>query len=107
MKIIILSFAGLFLFACSNAKKSTTPVVEPVVKESQINTTSSRIDQGEALYGEKCSTCHELMTPSNYTEQSWRKIVPKMTEMANKKTEKINAEQQQLILEYLVANAKK
>jgi hypothetical protein len=47
------------------------------------------------------------MTPSNYTEQSWKKIVPNMTVMANKKTEKINAEQQQLILEYLVANAKK
>jgi cytochrome c5 len=106
MKIIILSFAGLFLFACSNAKKSTTPVVEPVVKESK-TTTSSRLDQGEALYGEKCSTCHELMTPSNYSEQSWKKIVPNMTVMANKKTEKINAEQEQLILEYLVANAKK
>jgi cytochrome c5 len=105
MKIIVLSLAGLFLFACSNAKKSTTPVVEPIVKESK--TTVSRLDQGASLYSEKCSTCHELMTPSNYTEQSWKKIVPKMTDMANNKTEKINAEQQQLILEYLVANAKK
>ena len=50
----------------------------------------------------KCSACHELKHPASESERGWKHHVPEMVEKANREGQKINAEQEQLILQYLL-----
>jgi cytochrome c5 len=90
--------------ACSTAKNKTTTVEQ--IKTIERDENSAKLEQGKTIYSEKCIACHKLKNPSNFSKEELEKIVPKMTIMANKRDANITPEEQELILNYLLANAK-
>lgn len=97
MKKIILPAAIILLglYACS---KGTV---------SAVNETSAQVtkDYNEAeaavLYTNQCGSCHALQAREKYTEKQWRNIVPDMAKKA-----KLDASQEAIILQYVLASPK-
>jgi cytochrome c5 len=62
----------------------------------------ANLKDGKVLYEKNCSTCHELKKPNSESDKGWKHHVPEMVEKANHEGQKISAEQEQLILKYLL-----
>lgn len=111
MNKIILLVATVILVGCFSVKTLTTPSQQDVdrVASKFPNYTLAQLNEGQALFQQKCTSCHKLKNPTAHNEKQWKKIVPKMVSKANKKTTVIDATTQDLILKYLVtmSNAKK
>jgi cytochrome c2 len=106
VKISLSILLMFFIVACSSSKTTTNSTVE-IKKTTEDEISLAKLEQGRNLYGEKCSTCHKLKNPSNFDEESLKKIVPKMVGMANKRETTISTDEEDKILYYLLANAKK
>ena len=112
MKKILIISAALLIIACTAKKAVTTPVTNPVAKVSDVDRgaqkfpgyTQANFDEGKKLYEANCGLCHGLKTPSEETEEVWRREVPPMVRKANRKmgSEAIDAAKQDLILKYVV-----
>jgi hypothetical protein len=85
----------LGLFSCS---KGTVSAVSETT--SVINTEYNEADAAN-LYTNKCGMCHGLEPREKYTEKQWRHIVPEMAKKA-----KLNANQEAIILKYVLASPK-
>ncbi len=72
MKKAVLFAALITLFAC------TPKTVEITEKVESTEFPSDEIAQGNKLYQENCGRCHKHKVVTNYTEEEWKKIVPKM-----------------------------
>jgi mono/diheme cytochrome c family protein len=101
---IIITAAVLFLASCATTVQLLSPGQADVdrVKAKYPDYTLAQLNQGKALYEQNCGNCHKLKNPSSEPEEEWNKIVPEMTKKANKKGANINAQQQDLILKYVV-----
>lgn len=60
------------------------------------NISLSALQSGRELYISKCSTCHNLFLPNNYTKPEWLLIMSKMEKPA-----KIDSTQKDLIMKYV------
>lgn len=60
-------------------------------------TTLGTLKEGRKLFVQKCSGCHNLPMPSKHSNEQWPKLIDEMAKKA-----KLNEEQKQLILRYLV-----
>lgn len=95
-------FLGLFIISCAGS------VPEPSVQ--QIQWASARwpgigageLSEGREEYIEKCSGCHSLKVPSNYTEEEWMPIFKKMSRKA-----KLTDAENETIWRYISTMAKK
>ncbi|MCS4541210.1 MAG: hypothetical protein HY929_02620 [Euryarchaeota archaeon] len=65
---------------------------------------SPPVTEGEALYKEKCSRCHELRSPLRHTASEWPATVDRMQ---SKDPVWISDKEKEKILKYLQANARK
>jgi len=74
-KFALIITTGTLLFACS---PKTAEVV--VVEESGFP--SPVIAEGNKLYLDNCGKCHKLKTVTDYNEEQWSKILPKMAKMS-------------------------
>ncbi|MES2589621.1 MAG: hypothetical protein V4622_11630 [Bacteroidota bacterium] len=100
-KILYISFA-VFLVACHTTKTAkTTPVTVEVVAEVP-NDSLVELNRRKNLYEQHCMSCHELQEPTAYSEEAWRKIVPNMVRMINKKGMVVDTKTEEDILSYLV-----
>ena len=72
MKKRILFASLLVLAAC------TPKTVEITEKVESTEFPSEDIAQGNKLYQENCGRCHKHKVVTNYNEDQWKKIVPKM-----------------------------
>ena len=85
-----------FLFSC--AQKTVEPIS---IKETEVTSTED-IVLGKSLYLENCVKCHRPFAPSEFTEKEWRHEVPIMAKKA-----KIDVTKENLILSYVLKEAKK
>lgn len=104
MKTKIISLiALLFLVGCSAVKllPSTQSDVERG-KATYPDLTMAQLEEGKALFQEKCTMCHGLKNPRKKDAAGWNKTVPIMVKRANKTEVRIDPKQQELITKYLV-----
>ncbi len=112
MKKVVVIFSVVILAACGSSKNNistttnkTITEVNPELANAQAKVpgiTMKELTDGRKLYIERCSNCHALKSPGDYTSQQWVPILAKMTERAHIYDEG----QKQLIRNYLVAHSK-
>ena len=96
MKVLPFFAVALILASCS--QKTVQPMTQTETKPATVED----IAKGKSLYAQNCIKCHESFNPSDFTEKKWRHEIPPMAKKA-----KIDFEQQNLILAYVLAGAKK
>lgn len=64
--------------------------------------TLAQLQQDQVLYEEKCGSCHAFKSPSLHNETEWKQVVPRMAEMANRNTVRIDTTAQASVLRYLI-----
>ncbi len=69
-----------------------------IPKQASNNASLAQLTEGRKLYVTRCSSCHQLYKPQQFTPVIWNKNLNDMQLRA-----KINDEQKQLILLYLTA----
>ncbi|MFZ4399554.1 MAG: hypothetical protein ACOYO1_05945 [Bacteroidales bacterium] len=75
----------------------------PTEEDAKIyNIPLTTLKEGRELYINKCSSCHNLYLPSNYTKHEWSLNLNKMQKRA-----KIDSTQKENITKYLEINAKR
>jgi len=102
MKTFIIPALFVLTIGCATIKLATPEQADIDRSNKFPDYTLAELQQGKVLYEQKCAACHKLKKPSSQTEIKWGKIVPVMTEKANKKSVMIDEKQQELILKYLV-----
>ncbi|MFM8242548.1 MAG: hypothetical protein ACKN86_07065 [Crocinitomicaceae bacterium] len=97
MKKVIVSMGFILVGLVSCSKGTVTAVNE--------STSTSPIEYNEAeaanLYTNRCGTCHALQAREKYTAKQWERIVPDMAKKA-----KLDANQESVILKYVLASPK-
>jgi hypothetical protein len=87
-KLIFLGFV-FFLFSCSS---------QLYIPIEDVNTVSlSDLKIGREIYVKKCSSCHQLHLPNQYSEKVWSANLNEMQTRA-----KISDGEKQLIYQYLI-----
>ena len=112
-----IAFASLFtLIACS--KKITSPAATPVNQAETKTETPVAIvtqpvstakppampgtdDMAQSLYANKCTRCHGLKDPGNFTASRWDGILNVMVPRAN-----LTSDEKSTIVNYIKAHAK-
>lgn len=88
------------LVSCATALPIPTRIHAEWAVKRWPNTDTVALQHGRTLYIRKCSGCHNLYTPTAFTEQEWAKEVAEMQKKA-----KINDEERETILRYLITAA--
>lgn len=93
--------------ACTSSKNTDTKKDESnpeliLAKERVPGITIEQLKHGNRVYIRKCSSCHALHKPSQYTAEQWHPILVKMFERSKVRDSTTKA----LITEYLVAKSK-
>jgi hypothetical protein len=94
----------------SSTKTATTQNVSPpksplVPIESDVaianahwqGTTLDNLTQGYSIYDDKCTDCHGVKKPQDFTEDEWNSIMPKMGRKA-----KLDTNQYKLVFRYIL-----
>ena len=84
--------------ACSAALDHPTPQDAEWAQREWPGTTVEDLAHGRALYVDKCSSCHNLHLPSEYSPEEWKGYVAYMVTEA-----KITREEERAIARYLAA----
>lgn len=107
MKKIFYSAALAFIaisIVVSCAKKNTpssnTSTESSVVSKTVVN--ESDIAAGHQIFDQNCGKCHRIFTPEEFKEKRWVRIIDEMAPKA-----RLNDNEKQKVLAYVVANAKK
>jgi cytochrome c2 len=93
MKKYLLYCLTFLLFSCSSQLYVPT--------EATSNISLEDLKTGRAIYTKKCSSCHQLHLPNEYTEKVW---LTNLNEMQNRA--KISDTDKELIYQY-ITNAPK
>src|SRR4030095_12554796 len=102
MKKYSLILSALFLVACTTTKTATPAQTVQVMEQPTY--TAEQLNHGKELYTQHCASCHKLKKPTSESPKEWKEIVPEMIAKANKKQpNKIDANTEKVILDYLVA----
>ena len=92
-KLIVFCFLFLF-FSCS------PQLYIPI--EATPSTSLEELKTGREIYVKKCSSCHQLHLPYEYTEKVWSLNLNEMQARA-----KISDAEKQLIYQYITSEPKK
>lgn len=97
-KIVLMAALVLVLYGC--ASQLYQPASPNVLKARQVDPeiTLEQLQSARKLYAAKCSSCHNLHLPNEYTVMQWPKILDKMQPKA-----KITDEEKKLLLAYLTS----
>lgn len=88
-----------------DASNSTpTTVTDPELVKAAIkgSITAERLAEGKKIYIQRCTKCHSMKDPANYTVQQWEPILVKM--FVN--TRLADEHDKTLIREYVIAKSK-
>ena len=55
----------------------------------------------EKIFYQRCTVCHGPRDPGHFTEKQWQGITPSMYQRAG-----LNADEQKIVLDFLLQNAK-
>lgn len=91
---------GALFFICGCASRLYLPAAPNVQKARQADPgiTLEQLQTARKLYAIKCSSCHNLHLPREFTSAQWPGILDKMQPKA-----KITDEQKKLLLAYLTS----
>jgi cytochrome c5 len=98
MKKVLIVVSITLLVACASYK----PIV-PVQSDADRaankipGTTLADLNQGKAIFEDKCHKCHSLKKPFSKSEKDIEDAMPKMAKRA-----KIDSQQEDLVLKYLL-----
>ena len=92
MKYLITAFIALLVFGCSPS------LYKPDVADAKLQ---ESLQAGRKLYVSRCSNCHNLHLPKEFTSEIWRKQVDLMQVRAG-----ISDDEKNLILNYLLYDKK-
>ena len=92
--LFLLSIAGALLASCGSGSSSAPATSSPVVS----------VSQGQELMQARCSGCHSTnrITSAKKTVDEWGATVDRMIN----KGAQLNAEEQQILIDYLAENYK-
>lgn len=98
-----LSVIALFITACGGLKLAS-PTQGDVDRMADVypDYTLAELNHGMTLYQDKCTQCHGMKDPMAYTTEQWERITPGMSNKARSKGIAVSAEEEGLILKYLV-----
>lgn len=106
MKTYISIVVTVVLFSCFSTRNTNNAQTAVMNNNQNIESTSlSLLQSGQLIYESKCNKCHALKDPGSYTEQQWRKIVPRMTKMLNARKLEMDSLSEAKVLNYLVHSA--
>src|SRR4051812_34808766 len=88
----------LGLSACTSPVPRPNASATRAARERWPGTTRVQLENGRSLFLARCSGCHNLPKPTDYSAQEWRPIVERMEPLA-----KLTNEQGELVLRYVVA----
>ena len=108
MKTYLLLAILFFSFGCASYK-AVMPVQADVDRMVATYPSLSLADltQGKTLFEKHCGNCHGYKNPASKNEEQWSKTVPRMAAKINKKGEVLTANDQELIIQFLVAMGSK
>lgn len=86
--------------AKKSTPSSTTPTASSAVSKTVVN--ENDIAAGHQIFDQNCGKCHRLFTPDEFKEKRWVRIIDEMAPKA-----RLNDNEKQKVLAYVVANAKK
>lgn len=91
---------GLFLILYGCASQLYQPASVNLQKARQVDSdiTLEQLQAARKLYAVKCSSCHNLHLPGEFTSKQWPGILDKMQPKA-----KITDDQKKLLLAYLTS----
>jgi mono/diheme cytochrome c family protein len=92
MKYLLSAFIALLIFGCSPS------LYKPNVADSKLQ---ESLLAGRKLYVSRCSNCHNLHLPNEFTPEAWKKQVDVMQVRAG-----ISNDEKTLILNYLLYDKK-
>lgn len=100
-------FILLIIFLSVACTQKATPVItsrttEPIKKEKKVLNIVPDLNEGKAIFTNRCGNCHDLPLPAQFTEKRWEGILSYMIPRA-----RLNDEQGIHVTAYLKANAKK
>lgn len=93
---------GLFVISCSSSIPAPTQEQIQWASSKWPGTGAKELSEDRDLYIAKCSGCHSLKVPSDYTEEEWKPILNKMGKKA-----KLNESEYEMIRQYVSTLSKK
>ncbi len=82
---------------CSPQIPRVTPELVAIAVQRDATTTPELLENGRAIYLNRCASCHDLSAPDEFSEREWRSQVRKMAPKA-----RINNTQQTKLLAFLL-----
>lgn len=81
-----------------------SPVTDPELVKASIRSsmTAERLAEGKKIYIQRCTKCHSMKDPANYTVQQWEPILVKMFVRAKLADE----HDKTVIRDYVIASSK-
>jgi cytochrome c5 len=98
MNKAIVIISAILLVACASYKP-IVPAQSDADRAAKNNpgVTLADLEQGRAIFEKSCHKCHSLKRPFAHTPEEIETVIPKMAKRA-----KLNSQQQELVLNYLV-----
>ena len=96
-------FAAVFvinLLSCSPLVKAPVSADIESVNRKGMQCDLSELHEGYTLFINKCSGCHLLHQPMEYSDDHWKKLLPEMAQKA-----KLSEAQTDKILKYILAKS--
>jgi uncharacterized membrane protein len=94
----LLTTATLIMGGCGTVIPRVTPELIAIAEKREKTVNSETLERSRALYITRCSSCHSLNDPRDYTESEWPDWMHKMARKA-----KINATQEHELLLFVLA----
>ena len=107
MKYLVLIIVCVIFTACSAKLLVPTQADAERGSSRYAGLSLADLQSGKATYQSYCDRCHPLKNPEKFTAVEWEKIVPVMVARVHKKELKINAQDQDAVLKYLVTMSKR
>lgn len=107
MRIVLTLFFGLLLVAVPLFSVQAEDAQVDKVQEEPAQSESASADDAEALFTGRCAMCHQLPEPAMLKPKQWKLILVTMQQrMQQAKVPPLQAQEHDMILEYLTAHAR-
>lgn len=103
---ILLIGAAIFLVYCRSQKYIPSSNEIQVAQTMWEQADSTFLSMGSKLYERKCSSCHFLYKPKNYSVRQWKSLLPEMSSKAKLTNEEFLAINVYLLTRSQVENFK-
>ncbi len=99
-KFVFFICALSVFICCSPIAFRPTAEDAEFAKKKWENSSVEHLNEGFQLYKSKCSGCHFLPVPNEYTEKKWLETMPEMGEKSH-----LSPEEYDLVLKYAITKS--